>query len=137
MEWPPHRSLRHCPGRGRDLRRRRVSAVSAGDAFSAAICAASDGNELWTWGRGGHGQLGLGPQVTEQPLGKGEGMDEVGVDETGRILVRVSSEFYRPAEVDILLGDPTKAMTQLQWTPNYTFQKLVQEMVEHDLAIQS
>ncbi len=51
-----------------DLRGRRVSAVSAGDAFSAAILATpSDGNELWTWGRGEHGQLGLGPQVTEQP----------------------------------------------------------------------
>jgi len=36
----------------------------------------------------------------------------------------------------LLLGDPTKAMTELHWTPNYTFQKLVQEMVEHDLAIQ-
>jgi GDPmannose 4,6-dehydratase len=68
---------------------------------------------------------------------KGEGMDEVGVDETGRVVVRVSSEFYRPAEVDLLLGNPTKAMTELHWTPNYTFQKLVQEMVEHDLAIQS
>jgi GDPmannose 4,6-dehydratase len=67
----------------------------------------------------------------------GEEINEIGTDETGRVVVRMNPKFYRPAEVDILLGDPTKAMTELHWTPNYTFQKLVQEMVEHDLAIQS
>ena len=68
---------------------------------------------------------------------KGEGIDEIGVDETGRVLVRVSSEYYRPAEVDLLLGDPTKALTMLNWKPVYTFHSLIQEMVAHDLAIQS
>jgi GDPmannose 4,6-dehydratase len=68
---------------------------------------------------------------------KGEGLDEIGVDETGRVLVRVSSDYYRPAEVDLLLGDPTKARTLLEWNPKYTFQQLIQEMVAHDVAIQS
>lgn len=68
---------------------------------------------------------------------KGQGTDEVGMDETGRVLVRVSSEFYRPAEVDLLLGDPSKARNLLQWTPKYSFQELIQEMVAHDMAIQS
>jgi GDPmannose 4,6-dehydratase len=68
---------------------------------------------------------------------KGEELHEIGVDETGRVLVKVSEEFYRPAEVDLLIGDSTKARTLLGWTPNYTFQSLIQEMVAHDLAIQS
>lgn len=68
---------------------------------------------------------------------QGEGLDEVGLDETGRVLVRVSSDYYRPAEVDLLLGDPTKARTELNWVPTYTFASLIQEMVAHDLATQS
>lgn len=64
---------------------------------------------------------------------KGEGIEEVGLDETGRIVVRVSPEFYRPAEVDLLLGDPTKARTQLNWVPKYSFKELVHEMVLADI----
>lgn len=68
---------------------------------------------------------------------KGEELHEIGVDETGRVLVKVSEDFYRPAEVDLLIGDSTKARTLLSWEPKYTFQTLIQEMVAHDLAIQS
>jgi len=64
----------------------------------------------------------------------GEGLDEKGVDkDTGRELVRISSEFFRPAEVDLLLGDPTKAKNKLGWKPRVSFEELVAMMVKSDL----
>jgi len=64
---------------------------------------------------------------------KGEGLDEVGYDaNTGRELVFVSPKYFRPAEVDELLGDSTKARTILGWAPKYTFAELVKEMVDSD-----
>ena len=64
---------------------------------------------------------------------RGEGIDEVGYDETtGKILIRVSEKYFRPAEVEELLGDSTKARTELGWTPEYSFDELVKEMVEQD-----
>ena len=64
---------------------------------------------------------------------RGSGLDEVGYDEeTGRELISVSSKYYRPAEVDELLGDSTKARTKLGWVTKYSFDDLVKEMVEHD-----
>lgn len=64
---------------------------------------------------------------------KGEGINEIGYDAiTGRELIFVSEEFFRPAEVDLLIGDCTKARTQLGWEPEYTFDDLVKEMVEAD-----
>lgn len=64
---------------------------------------------------------------------RGEGTDEVGYDElTGRELVYVSSRYFRPAEVDELLGDSTKARRELGWKPKCTFDELVKEMVEMD-----
>lgn len=66
---------------------------------------------------------------------KGTGEDEVGIDgDTGRILVSVSSEFYRPAEVDLLLGDPAKAKSLLGWEPKISYEQLVEMMVEQDLT---
>jgi GDPmannose 4,6-dehydratase len=53
--------------------------------------------------------------------------------EIGKIVVRIDTRYYRPTEVDLLIGDPTKAKTQLGWEPNYTLQSLVKEMVEGDL----
>lgn len=66
---------------------------------------------------------------------EGEGVDEKGIDTaTGKVLVEVSPEFFRPAEVDLLLGDPTKAKTVLGWDPRKTsFEELVRRMVEHDI----
>jgi len=65
---------------------------------------------------------------------EGEGLDEKGIDkETGRILVEVDPKYFRPAEVDLLLGDPSKAKEKLDWKPEVTFEKLVQIMVEADL----
>ncbi len=68
---------------------------------------------------------------------EGEGVEEKGVDKaTGKVLVEVSPEFFRPAEVDLLLGDPTKAKTELGWNPRKTsFEELVRIMTEHDMEL--
>lgn len=65
----------------------------------------------------------------------GEGVDEVGVDaSTGKVLVEVSPDYFRPTDVVNLWGDPTKARTELNWNPTKTsFEQLVELMVEHDL----
>lgn len=67
---------------------------------------------------------------------EGEGVDEKGVDTaTGRVLVEVDAKYFRPAEVETLLGDPTKAKTLLGWNPRKTsFEELVRLMVRHDVA---
>lgn len=66
---------------------------------------------------------------------EGEGVDEKGIDvATGRTLVEVDPKFFRPCEVEQLLGDPTKAKTLLGWNPTKTpFEELVRLMVEHDM----
>lgn len=65
---------------------------------------------------------------------QGEGADEIGVDTaTGKTLVRVNPKWYRPADVDTLLGDPAKAKRLLAWEPQRTsFEQLVARMAEHD-----
>lgn len=64
---------------------------------------------------------------------KGEGVDEVGYDaNTGRELVCVSEKYFRPAEVEELLGDSTKARKELGWKPSCSFDDLVREMVDTD-----
>ena len=64
---------------------------------------------------------------------RGSGIDEVGYDEhTERVLIKISERYFRPAEVEELLGDSTKARTKLGWTPECSFDQLVQEMVEQD-----
>ncbi len=66
---------------------------------------------------------------------QGEGLDEKGIDRaTGKVIVEVDKKYFRPAEVDQLLGDPTKGRTQLGWNPRKTtFEQLVKLMVDHDL----
>jgi len=67
---------------------------------------------------------------------KGKGVDEVGIDtRSGRTLVRVDPRYFRPTEVDTLLGDPTKASQKLGWTAEVSFSQLVAEMVESDLDL--
>lgn len=64
---------------------------------------------------------------------KGSGVDEIGYDEkTGRELIFISEKYYRPAEVDILIGDSTKARRELGWEPKISFDELIKEMVESD-----
>jgi GDPmannose 4,6-dehydratase len=67
---------------------------------------------------------------------KGEGVEERGLDRrTGRVLVEIDRHYFRPTEVDLLLGDATKAKEKLGWTHKTTFRDLVTEMVEGDLQV--
>ena len=65
---------------------------------------------------------------------QGTGVDEKGIDKnTGKVLVEVDPKYFRPAEVELLWGDSTKARTELGWEPKYSFMDLVKEMVQSDL----
>jgi len=67
---------------------------------------------------------------------EGEGADEKGYDsETGNCIVAVDPRYYRPTEVETLLGDPTKAKEKLGWVPKITFEEMVHEMMENDLQL--
>ena len=68
---------------------------------------------------------------------KGEGMDEVGIDKaTGKVVIEVAEEFYRPTDVVNLWGDPSKAKKELGWNPiKTTFEELVKIMVKHDMEL--
>lgn len=67
---------------------------------------------------------------------QGEGVDEVGIDaSTGRTLIHVDPRYFRPTEVETLLGDPTKAREKLGWQAEVTFPELVGEMVDSDLEV--
>lgn len=67
---------------------------------------------------------------------QGLGVDEKGVDKaTGKILVEVNPKYFRPTEVETLLGDCTKAKTELGWAPKTPFKDLVEMMIEHDLKL--
>jgi GDPmannose 4,6-dehydratase len=73
-----------------------------------------------------------------EPLGihlrwKGEGVDEQGIDADGRVIVAVDPRYFRPAEVETLLGDASKAHRELGWKPRVSFAELVSEMVTEDL----
>jgi GDPmannose 4,6-dehydratase len=65
----------------------------------------------------------------------GEGIDEQGIDGDGRCIIRIDPRYYRPTEVQTLLGDSTKAREKLGWTPKISFDQLVTEMVEEDLKL--
>jgi len=65
---------------------------------------------------------------------KGTGVHEKGIDaETGNIVIEIDPKYFRPTEVDLLLGDPTKARQKLNWSPKVTFEGLVNMMVDADL----
>lgn len=65
---------------------------------------------------------------------KGKGRNEVGIDKkTGKIIVGIDPKYYRPAEVDLLIGDYSKAWKNLGWKPKIKFKELVRLMVEHDM----
>lgn len=66
----------------------------------------------------------------------GEGVDEKGIDKaTGKVLIEVDPRYFRPAEVELLLGDSTKARTELGWKPKYDLQALVKDMVQSDYEL--
>jgi len=64
-------------------------------------------------------------------------VDEIGVDATDetRELVKIDPQYFRPTEVDLLIGDPAKAKKLLGWEPEITFEGLVQEMMEEDMKL--
>jgi GDPmannose 4,6-dehydratase len=64
---------------------------------------------------------------------KGEGVDEKGYDQDGKCIVQVDPRYFRPTEVETLLGDPSNAKTKLGWEPKITFKEMVSEMVREDL----
>jgi GDPmannose 4,6-dehydratase len=66
----------------------------------------------------------------------GEGTAEKGIDKvSGRVFVEVDKRYFRPTEVDTLLGDPSKACAKLGWRPRTSFDQLVNEMVDKDLEL--
>lgn len=65
----------------------------------------------------------------------GEGVNEIGADANGKVIVRVDPRYFRPTEVETLLGDASKAREKLGWTPKTTFHELVSEMVREDFKI--
>lgn len=64
---------------------------------------------------------------------QGEGVDETGKDRKGNIIVRVDPRYFRPTEVETLLGNPAKAREKLGWVPEISFEELVAEMMREDL----
>ncbi len=67
---------------------------------------------------------------------RGAGVSEEGIDPpTGRVIVKVDPRYFRPAEVETLLGDSTKARTRLGWKPEISFETLVKEMVAADVEL--
>ena len=64
---------------------------------------------------------------------QGQGLDEQAIDQDGNIIVRVDPRYFRPTEVETLLGDPKKAKEKLGWTPEITVQEMCKEMVGNDL----
>ncbi|RMG25399.1 MAG: GDP-mannose 4,6-dehydratase, partial [Methanobacteriota archaeon] len=66
---------------------------------------------------------------------KGKGVNEKGFDERGKCIVAVDPKYFRPTEVDSLLGDPSKAKKKLGWVPKISFDELVAEMVREDLKL--
>ena len=65
---------------------------------------------------------------------KGEGVKEKGIDKkTGKVIIEVDPKYFRPTEVDLLLGDAAKARKKLGWEPKYSLEELIQEMVDYDL----
>ena len=67
---------------------------------------------------------------------EGEGLDEVGIRaDNGKVVIRIDPRYFRPCEVDTLLGDPSKASRELGWEATTTLEELVKEMIEEDLSL--
>jgi GDPmannose 4,6-dehydratase len=64
---------------------------------------------------------------------RGQGVEEIGTDQDGRVIIRIDPVYFRPTEVETLLGDPSKAKEKLGWTPKISFKELVSEMMREDL----
>lgn len=74
--------------------------------------------------------------IKREIVWKGTGVDEIGVEKgTGIVRVKVNKKYFRPTEVDLLLGDATKAKNLLGWTPKVTFSALVEDMMSADIKL--
>jgi len=79
-------------------------------------------------------ELGWNKRNSKAIIWEGEGLNEVGKrSDTGEIIVRIDSRYFRPCEVDTLLGDAAKAREKLGWSPNISLEKLIKSMIEFDL----
>lgn len=77
----------------------------------------------------------VGKNLGYKVIWEGKGVNEVGIDaKTGKVLVRVDSSYFRPAEVEVLIGDFAKARKLLKWKPKVTFTALAKMMTEYDFA---
>ena len=65
---------------------------------------------------------------------KGSGLDEQGLYD-GKIIIKIDPKYFRPSEVETLLGDASKAKEKIKWVPKISFNQLVKEMVEEDLKL--
>jgi len=75
-------------------------------------------------------------EIGRSVVWKGDGLNEEGIDsESGDIVVKIDPRYYRPTEVDDLLGDPTKAKKELNWQHTITFKDMVSEMVQEDIKL--
>jgi GDPmannose 4,6-dehydratase len=67
---------------------------------------------------------------------EGKGLEEKGIDDgTGKVLIEIDPEYFRPSEVDLLIGDPSKALAKLHWKPRVTLPELIKMMVSSDLKL--
>ena len=67
---------------------------------------------------------------------KGKGLEEEGINPlTGEVYIKIDPYYFRPTEVDLLIGDATKAAVELNWKPKYTFEDLVEDMVNFELSL--
>jgi GDPmannose 4,6-dehydratase len=73
-------------------------------------------------------------QIGRQIEWQGSGVNERGIDQSGRVLVEVDPRYFRPTEVDLLIGDPRKAHDKLGWHHKTSFDALVREMVDADIV---
>jgi GDPmannose 4,6-dehydratase len=69
------------------------------------------------------------PEIGTEIQWEGSGTEEVGRDDEGKIVIAIDPKFYRPTEVNVLLGDPTKAREKMNWLPEYSFDRMVNDMV--------
>ncbi|PIN93074.1 GDP-mannose 4,6-dehydratase [Candidatus Pacearchaeota archaeon CG10_big_fil_rev_8_21_14_0_10_31_24] len=66
---------------------------------------------------------------------RGQGLNEEGYDlETGKVYININPQFFRPVELKVMLGNPAKARKELNWQPQYTFESLVNEMIDYDMS---
>ena len=77
--------------------------------------------------------IGNGEKLGIKISWKGKGMDEIGIDQNGKTVVAVHPRYFRPSEVESLLGDSKKAREKLGWQPKITYDELVEEMCESSL----